>query len=78
MDEKAQAVDRVTDGDYWLPEIVHLHLTALEAGWLTAVLNAGKINDVRVNLRGPNGEIFPSTMCVAIGDKVRKAWENHD
>jgi hypothetical protein len=78
MAEKAQAVDRILDSGNWLPEIVHLHLTALEAGWLTAVLHCGKINDVAVNVRGPNGDKVSSTMCRAIGDKVRTAWENHD
>jgi hypothetical protein len=77
MDEKAQAVDRVV-GTYWLPEIVHLHLTALEAGWLTAVLQMEKVNDVEVNVRGPGGEKVPSTMCQAIRDKLIKAWENRD
>ena len=82
MDEKATPMDRIADaerkGNYWLPEIVHVHLTALEAGWLTAALEIRKINDVPVNVRGTSGEEVPSTMCRAIGDKIRKAWETHD
>ena len=64
------------ESGYWLPEIVHLHLTALEAGWLTAALQFGKIGDVEVNVRGPNGEKIPSTMARAIGEKLRIAWES--
>ena len=76
MDEEAKAVDRLAGN--WLPEIVHLHLTALEAGWLTAALRVGKVNDVEVNVPGPSGEKVSSTMSRAICDKLHKAWEIHD
>lgn len=62
----------------WLPEIVHLPLTALEAGWLTGALLGGKINDVKVHVRGATGEPIESTMCAALIDKLNKAWEKHD
>lgn len=64
---------------YWLPEIVHLRLTALEAGWLTALLHDPKGTfDVEVNVRGAAGEKVQTTMARAISDKIRAAWEKHD
>lgn len=64
---------------YWLPEIVHVHLTALEAGWLTALLlDFRRANDVEINVRDENGQPRPTRMSLAIGEKLRAAWENHD
>jgi hypothetical protein len=82
MAEEEKAVDRVGHPKhpeaYWLPEIVHVHLTALETGWLTAVLLYGKVNDVPVNVRDEQGNPQASTMAQAIFRKLCKAWENHD
>jgi hypothetical protein len=73
------AADAGPQEGYWLPEIVHVHLTAIEAGWLIARLHDREHSgDVGVMVRGPSGEAVLSTMSRVICDKVRKAWEAHD
>lgn len=69
----ATAEDAAPQGTqhYWLPEVVHLHLTALEAGWLTAVVMAEN-NAVRVNKPDKNGLPIPSTIREIILEKLDK------
>jgi hypothetical protein len=57
---------------------VHVHLTALEAGWLTAALHSDHIHDADCNVPDVNGKPVPSTLRNALIEKLMKAWANHD
>lgn len=58
---------------YWLPEIIELKLTALEAGALMALVTDKNQNTFPVSVPGPDGNPIPSTMQKVLQDKLLKA-----
>lgn len=58
----------------WLPEVVTLKLTALEAGYLAAVIYADKKygHPVLIMKPGPNGEPIPISMADRLLEKLNE------
>jgi hypothetical protein len=57
----------------WLPEVVTLKLTALEAGALAGILHSAKRDgqgEFMVNKPGPNGEPVPISMTDRLCEKL--------